>query len=351
MQPDEKTLSALQELGLNRSEARTYVALVARGASSASDIARDAKIPHPRVYDIMESLAAKGLVEIQTGRRRRYAATKPEVAFERLLNTFRERGEFLTKHLSKIYDTRMETPSIWMLKGRNNIIDEISQISYQAENELLLAIPVDILRVTKKSLRRAKRKGVTTSLVVYSSKNESRVEAEVCRYADVRVREPPGSVLALADYSDCLLCSHRTLISAAPVEEEHAILAGDPELLQILSYFFYHSLWSAANPIPREVFTKEYPRTFVHIWKAIEEAEMLREKGYKVRASIKGKTVKDHTTIELEGLITQTTNINGRIFSITVKKSDGSEITVGGRGASVEEVEAASITLGPAKKS
>jgi len=348
---DEKILLALQDLGLRKSEARVYVALVARGASSASDIARDAKIPHPRVYDIMESLAAKGLVKIQTGRRPRYTATEPEVGFERLLNRFREKGEFLTNHLSKIYDTRMETPSIWMLKGRNNIIDEISQISCQAENELLLAIPVDVLGVLRKSLRAARRKGVTTSLVIYSGEKESQIDSEVARHADIRVREPPGSVVALADYNDCLLCSHKTLVRESSVDEEHAIVAGDPELLQILSYFFYHSLWCAAKPIVKEVSIEEYPRSFVHIWKAIEDAEILREKGYKVKASIKGKTVKDHTAIELEGLITQTTNINGRIFSITVKKSDGSEITVGGRGASVEEVEAASITLGPAKKS
>jgi len=350
MQADEKTLSALQELGLNRSEARTYVALVARGASSASEIARDAKIPHPRVYDIMESLAAKGLVEIQTGRRQRYTATKPEVAFERLLNSFREKGEFLTKQLTKIYDTRMETPSIWMLKGRNNIVDEISQISHQAENELLLAVPVDLLGVLGKRLRKARKKGVTTSLVVYADENESRIDPEVWRYADLRVREPPGSVIALADYSDCVLCSHKTLFREAPGEEEHAIVAGDLELLQILSYFFYHSLWCAAKPVEKEVSIQEYPRTFVHIWKVIEEVEMLREKGYQVKASVKGKTVKDQSPTEFGGLITEATNINGRIFSVTVKKSDGSKISVGGLGASIEDVEATRITLKPFKK-
>jgi len=347
---DEKILLALQDLGLRKSEARVYVALVARGASSASDIARDAKIPHPRVYDIMESLAAKGLVKIQTGRRPRYTATEPEVGFERLLNRFRDKGEFLTNHLSKIYDTRMETPSIWMLKGRNNIIDEISQISYQAENELLLAIPVDLLGVLRKSLRAAKRKGVTTSLVIYSSEKEGQVDSEVARHADVRVREPPGSVVALADYNDCLLCSHKTLIRESSVDEEHAIVAGDPELLQILSYFFYHSLWCAAKPSVREVSVEEYPRSFVHIWKVIEEVEMLKERGYEVKASIKGKTVKDHSPIEFEALITETSSINGRVFSVTAKKSDGSKISVGGRGASIEDVEATNMTLTPLKR-
>jgi len=348
---DEKILLALQDLGLRKSEARVYVALVARGASSASDIARDAKIPHPRVYDIMESLAAKGLIKIQTGRRPRYTASEPEVAFERLLNRFREKGEFLTRHLTKIYDTRMETPSIWMLKGRNNIIDEISQISYQAENELLLAIPVDLLEALRKSLRTARRKGVTTSLVIYSGEKESQIDSEVARHADVRVRQPPGSVVALADYNDCLLCSHKTLIRESSVDEEHAIVAGDPELLQILSYFFYHSLWCAAKPIVGEVSIEEYPRSFVHIWKVIEEVEMLKEKGYDVKASIKGKTVKDHLPVEFEALIAGTSSVNGRIFSVIAERSDGSKLSVGGRGASIEDVEATNIKLMPFERS
>lgn len=347
---DEKILSALQELGLTRSEARTYVALVARGSSAATDIARDAKIPHPRIYDIMESLAARGLVEIQTGRRRKYVATKPEVAFERLLKRFREKGEIVASYLSKIYNTKMEIPSVWMLKGRNNIIDEISQICYQAENEILLAVPINLQRSLRRCLRKAHKRGAAISLVIYPNEKERKIDSRIAKYADVRVREPPGSVLALADFDDCLLCSNKTLICQSSVDEGHAIVAGDIELLQILSYFFYHSLWYPAKPVTKKISMKEYPKNFVHIWKVIEEVEMLKEKGYDVKALIKGKNVKDHSPIEFEGLITKTRNINGRVFSLIVKKSDGSQLTVGGRGASIEDVEASIITLMPFEK-
>lgn len=344
---DEEILSALQDLGLTRSEARVYVALVARGVSAATDIVRDARVPHPRIYDIMASLAAKGLVEIQTGKRRRYKATKPDVAFERLLNRFRERGELVTRYLSKIYNVKMEIPSIWMLKGRNNIIDKISEILYKAENELLLAIPADLLGTLRKHLKKVKRKGVVTSLVIYPNGKERQIDTKIARYADVRVREPPGSVLALADFNDCLLCSHKALTSQLPLDEGHALVAGDLELLQILGYFFYHSLWHPAKPIIKDVLMKKYPRNFVHMWKAIEEVDMLMKKGYKVKALIKGKNVIDHSPTEFEALIIETRNIDGRVFSVIAEKPDGTKITVGGRGASIEDVEATTITLMP----
>jgi len=345
---DERILSALQELGLTRSEARTYVALVARGCSAATDIARDAKIPHPRIYDIMESLEAKGLVKIQTGRRHKYVATKPEVAFERLLKRFRERAEFVANYLSKIYSTKIEIPSVWMLKGRNNIIDEISRICYQAENEILLAVPINLQRSLRKCLREAYKKGVVISLVIYPNERERKIDSRIAKYADVRVREPPGSVLALADFDDCLLCSNKTLIRQSSVDEGHAIVSGDIELLQILSYFFYHSLWYSAKPVTKPRI-KEYPKNFVHIWKVIEEVETLKKKGYNVKALVKGKRVRDHSPIEFEGLITKIRNVDGRVFSLIVEKSDGSQLTVGGRGASIEDVEANVITLMPFK--
>ncbi|MFQ5821289.1 MAG: TrmB family transcriptional regulator [Candidatus Heimdallarchaeota archaeon] len=344
---DEEILSALQDLGLTISEARIYVALVTRGVSSATDIARDARVPHPRIYDIMASLAAKGFVEIQTGKRRKYKAIEPDVAFKRLLNRFREKGELITRHLNKIYNMRGEIPSIWMLKGRNNIIEKISEISYKAENELLLAIPANLLGTLRKHLKKVKKKGVVTSLVIYPDEGKSQIDTNIAGYADVRVREPPGSILAQADFSDCLLCSHKTLTSQLPVDEGHAVVAGDLELLQTLCYFFYHSLWYPAKPVVRETPTRKYPKNFVHVWKAIEEVEMLLEKGYKVKALIKGKNVIDHSPTEFEALIIETRNINGRIFSLIVEKPDGTRITVGGRGASIEDVEATTITLMP----
>lgn len=345
---DEQILSALQDLGLTRSEARVYVALVARGVSAATDIARDARIPHPRIYDIIASLSDKGLVKIQTGKRRKYKATKPDIAFERLLKRFRERGELVTQYLSKIYNNvKKEIPSVWMLKGRNNIIDKISEILDKAENEILLAIPANMLGTLKKHLKRAERKGVVTSLVIYPKEKERQIDVELARYADFRVRKPIGSILALADINDCLLCSHKALTYQFPLDEGHAIVAGDLELLQTLSYFFYHSIWHPATPIKEDVLLKKYPKNFVHMWKAIEEAEMLREKGFEVKAFIKGHNVKNNSPTEFEAVIIETKINNGRIYSLIVENPEGTKITVGGLGASIEDVEANTITLMP----
>jgi len=304
-------------------------------------------VPHPRIYDIIANLLTKGLVEIQTGKRRKYKATKPSVAFARHINRFKEKGELVTQYLNRIYDKKMEIPSIWMLKGRDNMIDKILEILYKAENEVLLTIPANLLGTFEKHLRKVESKGVVISLVIYLDGEKSQVDTKIARYVDVRVREPPASILAQADFNECLLCSHNTLTSQLPVNEGHAIVAEDFDLLQVLSYFFYHSYWIHAKPVIKENPTRKYPKNFVHMWKAIEEVDMLMEKGYKVKALIKGKNVIDHTPTEFEALIIETRNINSRIFSLIVEKPDGTKITVGGRQASIEDVEASTLTLIP----
>jgi hypothetical protein len=52
--------STLLELGLNRYEARVYQALIAEGTSTAKTISNITGIPYGKVYEVINSLAAKG---------------------------------------------------------------------------------------------------------------------------------------------------------------------------------------------------------------------------------------------------------------------------------------------------
>ncbi|MEM3798771.1 MAG: helix-turn-helix domain-containing protein, partial [Thermoprotei archaeon] len=62
--------------GLNQYEARAYVALLKK-PMSAGEISVGAKIPKPRVYDVVRSLEAKGFVKISGGL---VEAISPDVA-------------------------------------------------------------------------------------------------------------------------------------------------------------------------------------------------------------------------------------------------------------------------------
>jgi HTH-type transcriptional regulator, sugar sensing transcriptional regulator len=85
------SVERLVRLGLTLYEARAYVALVRRDASTPAELARLAGVPRPRIYDVLESLVGQGLATDRPGRTAKYVATPPERVAGQLLLVHRER--------------------------------------------------------------------------------------------------------------------------------------------------------------------------------------------------------------------------------------------------------------------
>ncbi|HEY3714364.1 MAG TPA: helix-turn-helix domain-containing protein [Jatrophihabitantaceae bacterium] len=88
---DPVSVERLVRLGLTLYEARAYVALVRRDASTPAEVARLAGVPRPRIYDVLESLVGKGLAEDRPGRTAKYVATPPERVAAQLMLVHRDR--------------------------------------------------------------------------------------------------------------------------------------------------------------------------------------------------------------------------------------------------------------------
>jgi sugar-specific transcriptional regulator TrmB len=82
-------IDRLMKVGLTQYEARVYVALVRRDGSTPSEVARMAGVPRPRIYDVLESLVAKGLAALRPGGTAKYLAIAPAEAMERLIEAQR----------------------------------------------------------------------------------------------------------------------------------------------------------------------------------------------------------------------------------------------------------------------
>lgn len=82
---DETLIDQLTELGLSRYEAAAYVGLLGRESFSAAQLAQHVGVPRQRIYDVLQSLALKGLAHERVGARRTYLAVSPEQALSALL--------------------------------------------------------------------------------------------------------------------------------------------------------------------------------------------------------------------------------------------------------------------------
>jgi sugar-specific transcriptional regulator TrmB len=94
---------------LSNYEIEAYLKVVELGIAEASVICKQTKIPFGRVYQELNSLAAKGLIEVQNTRPKRYTARKPRLAFKTILQQKRENME---KQLQNTIEAALQVEDI-----------------------------------------------------------------------------------------------------------------------------------------------------------------------------------------------------------------------------------------------
>lgn len=67
-------------LGMNRYEARSYLALLTEPSQKASDVARRARVPLQKVYEVLESLSVKGFCRVVSSDIKQFSAVNPDLA-------------------------------------------------------------------------------------------------------------------------------------------------------------------------------------------------------------------------------------------------------------------------------
>jgi len=113
----------LQDIGLTAYEAAAYLSLLKFGVSEANIVCRDAEVPYGKVYTVLESLAGKGFVEVQTSRPKKFRAVDPDMAldffFEKRKAEFEKEMEVLkgfveeAKHVLKAVPTQKQKNEVF----------------------------------------------------------------------------------------------------------------------------------------------------------------------------------------------------------------------------------------------
>ncbi|WP_406656012.1 helix-turn-helix domain-containing protein [Methanolobus sp. ZRKC2] len=70
----------LISLGLNKYEVDSYIHILKHGICEASNVHKETDIPYGKIYETLNSLVTKGLLEVQNSRPKKYMAKKPSIA-------------------------------------------------------------------------------------------------------------------------------------------------------------------------------------------------------------------------------------------------------------------------------
>ena len=133
--------SGLKLFGLTDYESKAYTALVLSGPSKAGVLSHESKIPQSKIYEVLENLMSKHLVEMFSGRPKEFKAIPPKSALGSLLDEKEKEFSYLKAQASKISSILLPQvkeevlDGVWTHKGEkwNQFFNRLSEMLENAD--------------------------------------------------------------------------------------------------------------------------------------------------------------------------------------------------------------------------
>lgn len=164
----DEAVDLLQELGLKEYESRCLVALTLLSTGTAKEISDVSDVPRTRVYDAVDVLEGRGLVEVQHGNPKRFRAVSITEAARTLRRQHESRLSTLESHLQNLESPEaaseeVQRQEVWSLTGDEAIQSRTEDVVAEADEELVLLVVEEALLTDAlvERLRAAHDRGVT----------------------------------------------------------------------------------------------------------------------------------------------------------------------------------------------
>jgi len=343
---DDATLRAhLQRFGFSEKEVDTYLTLLEHGEAKASTIADAAGVSKRYVYSVSEELADRGFVEVDDHVvPTMIRARPPDAVIDHLVTDAEAIQPALeTRHTQ----AERATEQFEVIKSRETVHKRIRELIDNSESEVTLSLPAHRLSVVEAELRDAVDRGVLVILLVTETDELPPAAEGLASVA--RIWEEPMPAMLTADDRVGLVAPAEMLASAHTGTQ--AIVFTHPQLGPVIVGSFVGNYW----PVGTEVAVADplgLPLTETDFRKAVVQATLQLRDDTDLVARVDGRWVDTSDPVELEGHVVTTiqglvepTNSRFPIEASLTLETDGTQVTVGGEGAFIEDIEAEEVTL------
>lgn len=318
-------------------ELAAYLAVLEHGQLTPSEITERTDIPQTRVYDTVRDLESRGVVVIKETRPMRVVAVDPEEAFGSAREAF---GDVLDELETRYSTPALSVEAVSLVKSRNSILRYLEAVVESAEYELSLSLTPDLLARFEADLRERNAEVNVNLLVAPAADAPDSGEYDYTAVATMtRARRGVTTpVIAVADGEFSVYATRQALTG----EGRYGVIFNQSTLGFLVNTFFNNMLWTTADEVATAPDGRAFPRRYASIRQCIRE--ILANDG-PFRATVEGRDVTTGTPRQFTGPVADTTfEMGGGIASLTVDTDDG-PVTVGGRVAALEDVEAHEVVL------
>jgi sugar-specific transcriptional regulator TrmB len=205
-------IEQLEAFRLSTYAARTFVALSSLGSGTAKEVSQVAEVPRTRVYDAVEELRDRGLVDIQQSSPQRFIAISAETTRRKLDQDLQQRLTKLTTALDQLeaVDTGSKQRGIWTVSGQETIVDRLLTFLTEADSEIVYVADDGFLSERLiDGLSAAVDRGISVSIGGLSAEAMDRLQAEI---PAVERLEPAAQAIPMVSRF-LLVDGSRTLLS------------------------------------------------------------------------------------------------------------------------------------------
>jgi sugar-specific transcriptional regulator TrmB len=363
----ETLVDVLQDAGLPPYQSRAYVTLLGLGTVSAQRLAAESDVPRPRIYDVLESLEAAGYVVTDERDQLYVTAVEPDRGLAGLETRIEEFQRAVAEIESRWIPSDTGPGDISVFKQFRTIRERTRDRIETAERRVVLALSYAQFVDLKPTIRAAYQRGVSV-LVGLHGDDEERLSTESFEGVCTEVRGGDGPCL----YEPFLAIVDDESVTFAPFARpppagsdataradptpEYGLVIDDEIQAYVFEWYFLSALWEPSTTVYTER-SGDPPYTFVEIREFIVEVEPLLREGMEVMATVEGRSVRTGRSRTVAGQVdgvrsdhsaspdgNATPSILTRRATVVLETDDG-PVTVGGRGSTLEDVEASRILL------
>jgi sugar-specific transcriptional regulator TrmB len=212
---------ALQHLGLNAYEARSYLVLLGHSRFKALELAPRAHVPRQKIYEVLDSLVEKGFARVVQDRTKLFSAVEPNLAIPAYLARKRQFVEQELTDQARSASNLMEDLSGLYSEGKGGrgtldflrIVAEPTQTASEYQR-MLAEVKAEYLEFSRppyavdpldeKLVKQACARGVSCRLLMESGTLDEHHRQRLVEYAaaGVEIRQAPSLPLKLALFDD-----------------------------------------------------------------------------------------------------------------------------------------------------
>lgn len=232
--PRSVAIEQLEAFGMSAYAARTFVTLVELGHGTAREVSETSEVPRTRVYDAVEELRERGLVDVKHVSPREFLVVSVDTARRTFEREMTSRIDAMADALRELQP--VERPEnregVWTVDGTGAVNQRVLGFLSTAEEDIVYAtsentLPIEIVE----GFREARERGVSVRFASESPSLEQQIREAV---PGVDISDSNGLVSAIPAGRFLIVDGESTLVSvrnpgepsATPDEEKEVAIWG-----------------------------------------------------------------------------------------------------------------------------